>query len=541
MSEYSAHVDHFVQDHLPPREQWPELVYDLPDLRLPDRLNCAVELLDGWSAAGRGAAPCLITADTTWTFADLRERIDRIAHVLVEELGVRPGNRVMLLGYNSPMLLACWYAVVKAGAVAVTVVPSLRSRELAEVARRARVAFALCDHRLAGELRAAQRDSPLRTVLTWGGPLPQNLDGRMRAHPAAFEAVETAADDPCLIAFTSGSTGVPKAAVHTHREVLAVCRCFSGAALHPTPRDIFIGSPPIAFTFGLLALACYPVYVGASVVLLERAGPEELVAAIERHGATMCFSVPTVYRTWLRSGATERLSSLRVAISSAEPLPRATWLEFHQATGLELVNCLGSTEMLHAFMTTGTRAPRPGSVGRPVRGYRAVILGPDGQQLGDGEVGRLAVKGPSGCRYLDDPRQAEQVQGGWNLTGDLARRDPDGYYWVEGRRDDIIVSAGYNISAAEVEETLLEHPGVADCLVVPVPDAMRGQAAKAYVVPTPRVASNEDGARALQDFVRRRIAAYKCPREVEFIDALPRTATGKVARHRLKASARDAR
>ncbi|GII65934.1 acetyl-CoA synthetase [Sphaerisporangium krabiense] len=546
MFQGSAHVDTFVLDRLPPRSQWPEFGYELPDLRLPDRLNCAQWLLDDQVARGAGPRPCLIGEETSWSYAELQAAANRVAAVLRDDLGVVPGNRVLLLGPNTPMLVACWYAVMKAGGVAVTLVPHLKAREIAEVARHAAIEVALCDRRSAGELVAAGEWSELSRIAAWGAAAGDaadagggliDLDGLMAERPDDFATVPTFADDPCLIAFTSGSTGRPKAAVHTHREVAAMCACFQGAALNPAAGDVFTGSAPIAFTFGLLALACYPIHCGGSVVLLEKGGPEPLLRAVERHAATFCFTVPTVYRTWLRDhegDLARRLPALRVAVSSGELLPAATWLAFREATGISLVNVLGSTEMLHGFMSTGADPPRPGSVGKPVRGYRATILGADGTELKDGRTGLLAVKGPTGCRYLDDARQAEQVRDGWNLTGDLARRDADGYFWLEGRSDDVIVSAGYNISAMQVEETLLEHPQVRECAVVPRPDGLRGHVVKAYVVPGEGMPPGEEGARALQAFVTERIAGYKSPRVIEFLDRLPRTANGKIARQALR-------
>ena len=531
MSQRSAHVDTWVRDRLPTARERPELRFDLPELQLPERLNCATILLDRHVLEGRGDAPCVVEADRTYSYAQLADRCDRIAHVLVDDLGVVPGNRVLLMGRNSSTLLACWHAVMKVGAVAVTVAPSLLPRELTHVLERANVNAALVGHvflpRLQDALLDAERADARVARLSWG---LGDLERLAETKPGRFAAVDTAADDPCIIAFTSGSTGTPKAAVHTHRDVIATCAVFAGAPVGAKPSDVFVGSPPLAFTFGLVALGCYPLYLGASVVLMERAGAVELAQAIERHRATLCFTVPTVYRTWLRSDPPPDLSSLRVAISSAEPLGRGDWLEFRARTGLEIVNVLGSTEMLHAFISSGVAPPRPGSVGRPIRGYQATVLGPDGRELPDGEIGKLAVKGPTGCFYLDDPRQQEQVCAGWTITGDYARRDDDGYFWLEGRVDDVIISSGYNISPAEVEAVLIEHPGVAECLVVPVRDAVKGAVLKAVVVPTPSLPAVPESGELLREYVLRRLAAYKCPRVVEFVDELPRTATGKVRR-----------
>ena len=544
MSAETAHVDTFVIDHLPPREDWPEFVYDLPGLQFPDRLNAASWLLDDRASADADRA-CLVTGEFVWTYAQTSVWVNRLAHVLVDDLGVVPGNRVLLVGYNSPFLVAAWYAVIKAGGVAVAVLPSATENEIARVVAKARIGVALCDGRLLAGLRSARETDGLGMVGVWEEAASAGEPARVAgsdlvalqvtaaSKPDSFEAVATAADDPCLIAYTSGSTGAPKAVVHSHREVAAMCVCFENGALQPSSEDVFVGSAPLAFTFGLLSQACYPLHVGASVVLLEHAGSLDLVDGIEEHRATMCFTVPTAYRTWLRNRRDElstQLSTLRVAVSSGEPLSGETWLAFKEATGLALVNVLGSTEMLHAFLTTGTSPPRPGSLGRPIRGFQMTVLGDDDSELPDDTVGWLAVKGPSGCRYLDDPRQKLQVRRGWNLTGDLGRRDQEGYYWLVGRDDGIIVSAGYNISPEEVEQTLLEHPEVRDCVVVDMPDDLRGSVVVAHVVLGDGLEPTDDSARRLNEFVSARIARHKAPLVLEFVDHVPRTATGKVSR-----------
>lgn len=527
----SAHEDTFVWDHLPPRDLWPDFRYDLPDLQWQGRLNCADVLTGAAREAGYESRRCVTGDAESWSYGELADNVDRIAHVLVSDHGLRPGNRVLLYGYNSPMLMAAWFAVVKAGGVVVTGVAALRERELAGMVEVARPTIALCDHRLTERLRRVQEISDLPSLVSWGGEAAQ-LESRMQRHPRRFDAVGTAPDDPCLIAFTSGSTGRPKAAVHSHRAVLATCACFRGAALHPSPSDVFIGSSPIAFTFGLLGLICYPVYVGASVVLLERPNAQRLAAAVEQHRATMCFTVPTVYRQWLTLRLTEQLGSLRTVISSGEPLAGTTWEEFHAATGLEIVNVLGSTEMLHAYMSIGPFPARPGSVGQPIRGYQAALLDPDGQPVATGEVGELAVKGPTGCLYLDDPdQQRERVRGGWTLTGDLAWQDADGYYWLYGRADGLIVTSGYNVAPDEVEAALLEHPGVAEGLVTSEPDPARGRRLVAMVVARPdALTPDAGGAAAVIEQLRDRLAPYKLPRTIVFVRELPRTPTGKLQR-----------
>ncbi|MGO4384068.1 AMP-binding protein [Specibacter sp. RAF43] len=533
MPPYTAHTDTFVLDRMPTPDQMPDLVFDLPDLQFPPRLNCADVLLGTSIAAGRGDRRCLITDTATWTYANLLARSSQIAHVLVEDLKIVPGNRVLLVGFNGTMLVAGWYAAMLAGAVAVTIVPKATGYEIKSYADRVQPSAALFDYRLADRLDEVTTGLPDSRRLAWGADAQGGLEARMQSKPTTFDPVDTAATDPCIIAFTSGSGGRPKAAVHTHRDILAVCSIFAGSVLKPNESDVFAGSPPLGFTFGLMALACYPIIVGAAVVLLERAGPRELVDAIEDHRATVCFTAPTAYRTWIRDGVVQRLRSLRIAVSSGEPMGGAEWRAYKEAIGLDVVNCLGTTELLHACMSTSRFTPRPGSIGRPIRGYKAKIIDLSGHELTGGGVGLLAVKGPTGCMYLDDPRQREQVRGGWTLTGDLARRDADGVYWFEGRSDTMIVTAGRNVSPAEVEGVLLEHPDVEECAVIPIPDRIRSARIKAVVVTRRGFPNDERGVMLLKEFVMAKIDTYKCPHIIEFVAELPRTPSGKVARRAL--------
>ncbi|NIH80987.1 AMP-binding protein [Amycolatopsis viridis] len=529
----SAHVDTFCRDHLPPVESWPEFLTELPGLRYPQRLNCGVELLDAVIAERGPDRRCLLTPDgRAWTYGDLRDQVDRTARVLTEQLGVVPGQRVLLRGPNTPALAACWLAVMKAGAVAVPTMPLLRSAELTTIAEISKVGLALCDARFAGELRAADlRGAP---VVTYGSPAPDDLDARTRAVPAGFTAVDTAADDVALLAFTSGTTGRPKATMHFHRDILAIADTFSRHVLKPRADDLFTGTPPLAFTFGLGGLLVFPLRAGAATLLIEKASPDQLADAIETHGVTVCFTAPTAYRSMLRSGRGAALGRLRRAVSAGEHLPAATWRAVHDATGLALIDGIGSTEMLHIFVSAADDDIRPGATGRAVPGYRAAILDEHGEPLPPGTPGRLAVKGPTGCRYLADDRQAVYVQNGWNITGDTFVADSDGYFHYLARNDDMIVSAGYNIAGPEVEEALLAHDAVQECGVVGVPDTERGQIVKAFVVLQPDVAGDADLVAELQRFVKQRIAPYKYPRAIEFVDGLPRSATGKLQRFKLR-------
>ncbi|MFI8826800.1 AMP-binding protein [Streptomyces sp. NPDC053431] len=536
----SAHLDTFARDHLPPAGQWPKLLFDLPSLAYPERLNCAAELLDRTvERFGAERAVFLDGEGDAWTYGQLRERVDRIAHVLDADLGVRPGNRVLLRGPTTPWLAACWLAVAKVGAVAVTVLAQQRARELAVMCEMARCSHALCDVRAVDELLAA--DVPGLRVTPYGGDGPDDLLSLAIGKPDRYEAVDTAADDVALIAFTSGSTGRPKGCLHFHRDVLAAADTFSAHVLRPEPDDVFAGSPPLGFTFGLGGLVVFPLRAGACAVLLEQAGPQQLLAAIERHRVSVLFTAPTAYRAMLdelgKPGHEHDLGSLRRCVSAGENLPTDTWEAWRERTGLKLINGIGATELLHIFISAADGEIRPGTTGRPVPGWQARIVdraGPGLKELPDGEEGLLAVRGPIGCRYLADPRQAEYVHDGWNITGDTYVREPDGYFRYVSRADDMIISAGYNIAGPQVEEALLAHPDVVETAVIGRPDERRGQVVVAYTVVRDGVPRDSSTAAALRAFVRARLAPYKSPREIVFLDALPRTATGKLQRYRLR-------
>jgi 2-aminobenzoate-CoA ligase len=529
----SAHVDTFCRDNLPPQDTWPELVFDIPDVQYPERLNCAVELLDKVIEEHGGDRPCLLSPQgERWTYDDLLRRSSQVANVLVDRFGIVPGNRVLLRGPNNPWLVACWFAVLRAGAVAVTTMPLLRASELRSIHEIGRLDLALCDARFLEDLQeAALADVP---VVPYGGSGEDDLGTLAESASPTFEAVDTAADDVALLAFTSGTTGRPKGTLHFHRDVLANADTFSRHVLKPIPDDVFTGTPPLAFTFGLGGLVVFPLRVGAATLLIEKASPDELARHIADHAVTICFTAPTAYRSMVASPEVGRLRTLRRAVSAGEHLPSATWHAFREATGIKLIDGIGATEMLHIFISAADEDIRPGSTGREVPGYHAMVVDKDGKPLPAGEVGRLAVKGPTGCRYLADERQKVYVQNGWNITGDTFARDEEGYYWYKARSDDMIVSAGYNIGGPEVEEALLAHPDVMECGVVGVPDEARGQIVKAYVVLADGATGNAAKAKELQDHVKSVIAPYKYPRAVEFVHSLPRTNTGKLQRFRLR-------
>ena len=525
----SAHADTFARDHLPPPELWPEL-QDF--FRYPKTLNAAAELLDRAIGSGWGGRVCIRTPSETWTYADLLDKANRIARVLVDDMGLVPGNRVLLRGANNAMMAATWFGVLKAGGIAVGTMPLLRARELSYIVEKAKVRFALCDASLVQELETARANAPIleRIEFFHGG-----LEERMARKPPDFATVPTSHDDVALIAFTSGSTGLAKATMHFHRDLVAICDCFPRSTLKSEADDIFCGSPPLAFTFGLGGLLLFPMRVGASTLLLEKATAEGLLEAVQRHRCTVTFTAPTLYRVMAELAPKYDLSSLRKCVSAGETLPLPTFEAFRKATGISIIDGIGATEMLHMFISAAGDEIRPGATGKPIPGYEAKVVDDDFVEVPDGTVGRLAVRGVTGCRYLDDPeRQKNYVSHGWNLTGDAYVRDSDGYFWYQARTDDMIISAGYNISGPEVEASLLDHPQVAECAVVGSPDPERTEIVKAFVILRDKAAAGEPLVRELQEWVKRQIAPYKYPRAIEFVDALPRTETGKVQRFKLR-------
>ncbi len=532
MTHYTAHVDTFARDNLPSRGDWPDFI-NLDQLGYGPRLNCAVELLDHAVDEGDGDRIVLRAPNLEWTYRELQAHADRIARVLVSDLGMVTGERVLLRAPNNPWMVACWFGVVKAGGIAVGTMPLLRAPELEKIIDRAQVRLALCDSRLLDELETAKARMPrLERVVDFNDG---ELERLMAPHPAGFDPVYTAADDVCMIAFTSGTTGQPKGTMHFHRDVLAVCDTFSREVLKPGRDDLFMGSPPLAFTFGLGGLTLFPMRARAATALVEQVAPPDLLAAVAQFQPTILLTSPTAYRAildLLDDGAD--ISSLRQCISAGETLPKPTSDAWFERTGLRIVDGIGSTELLHIFISAAGDAIRPGATGVAVPGYEARVIDDDGVPVPPDTAGRLAVRGPTGCRYLDDPRQSDYVVDGWNVTGDTYQQDADGYFWFQARSDDMIISAGYNIAGPEVEAALLAHEAVTECAVVASPNAKRGEIVKAFVVLREPDRASEALAGELQTFVKQAIAPYKYPRAVEFIDTLPRTETGKVQRFRLR-------
>ena len=526
----SGHVDTFARESLPPFEDWPVLV-GLDGLGYPERLNAAVELVDTTIAAHGSDRPALIGIDRRWSYGELSTAVQQAANVLVDA-GVVPGNRVLLRGPNNPLLGIAWLAVVRVGGVVVTTMPMLRAVELEKISEIAQVQYALVDHRYLEEWEAVGSFDGV--TIPFGGTTGDDLVARCRVASVNNVAADTAADDVCLLAFTSGTTGKPKATMHFHRDVLAIADTFSAHIVKPTPQDVFAGSPPIAFTFGLGAVVIFPLRVGASTVLLEAATPPALLEAIPEYGITCLFTAPTAYRAMLPMVPNADLSSLRRCVSAGETLPAATWQAWLDATGVKLIDGIGATELLHIFISASDDDIRPGTTGRPVPGFIAEVVDENLMALPAGTPGLLAVRGPVGCRYLADDRQRVYVRGGWNITGDVYLMDEAGYFHYQSRADDMIVSSGYNIAAPEVEGALLTHPAVAETAVIGIPDIDRGMLVKAFVVLQPGSAADPSMARDLQDHVKAMIAPYKYPRQIEFVDELPKTATGKLQRFRLK-------
>jgi 2-aminobenzoate-CoA ligase len=476
------------------------------------------------------------------TYAQLGERVNRIANVLTRSLGLMPGHRVLLRGPNNPMMVAAYLAVVKAGGIVVATMPLLRAKEIAYPIAKAKIRLALCDHRLAGEMEKARSLAPeLERVVHWGSGAPDALETLM-ATPGyeTFIPCDTASEDVCLIAFTSGTTGEPKGTMHFHRDMLATCDSYGRYVLRAQASDRFIGSPPLAFTFGLGGLVLFPLRVGAASILIEKASPDDLLAAIEKFRATIAFTAPTAYRAMLARLREHDMSSLGKCVSAGEPLPKATFEAWLAATGIKILDGIGATEMLHIFIGSPEEEIRPGATGKPVPGYEARVVDADRKELPPNTIGRLAVRGPTGCRYLADKRQLQYVQDGWNITGDTYLMDEDGYFWYQARSDDMIVSSGYNIAGPEVEAALLEHPAVAECGVVGSPDEERGQVVKAYVVLRMGYSGDAATTKLLQEHVKATIAPYKYPRTIEYVTQLPRTQTGKLQRFELRRMAADA-
>ena len=547
----SSHRDTFTRDRLPPQDQWPVFVFERLEVQYPPQLNCVSALLDTHVIQGKGSRIAVKGADANgsieWTYAQLQAKVNQIAHVLVKDMGLQSGERLLLRGGNSPMMAACFLAALKAGLVVVPTMPLLRAAELKQIIDKAQVSAALCDSLLAEELSHCMDSThahfckSLKQVNWFRSEEVSGIEARMTKHPAVFDAYPTSRDDVCLIAFTSGTTGQPKGTMHFHRDILAMCDLFPKHVLHMRETDVVCGTPPIAFTFGLGGLLAFPLRYGACAVLLEKYTPESLLLSIDKYQATQCYTAPTMYRQMAMLVADKpgafALKSLKHTVSAGEALPDATRQLWKKATGIEMTDGIGGTEVIHIYIASAGQEVRAGSIGKVVPGYQAQIVDEDMKPVPPGTVGRLAVRGPTGCRYLDDPRQKDYVKDGWNLPGDTFVMDADGYFSYQARNDDMIISAGYNIAGPEVESALMQHPAVAECGVVGAADPERGQVVMAFVVLKPSHTGSPDLEKEIQDFVKQTIAPFKYPRRVVFCEALPRTETGKLQRFKLRQQA----
>jgi len=537
MDNCKHHTDEFVKLNLPEGSEQPEYLFKTDALQFPVQLNCAAELLDKNIREGRGDNIAIISPEVQWSYMKLYQMSNQIAHALIDDFGLIKGNRVLLRSANTPMAVACWIAILKAGGIVISTMPLLRAPELNTIINKAETQFALCDERLKEEIKSTNTDYLKRVCFfnaTGDDSVNSELETLLRGKSTKFPNVKTQHDDPALIAFTSGTTGEPKGTIHFHRDVMAMCICVADELLIPTEDDIFIGSPPMAFTFGLGMLVTFPFHVGAATVLLEKPNPANLIAGIEKYKATICATAPTAYKIMLKNYDNYDLSSIKKPVSGGENLPSSVFDEWQEKTGRRIINSFGSTEMTHMFISAIGNDIRPGAVGKAINGYEVCILGLDNKPVEPGNVGRLAVKGPTGCKYLADKRQKNYVVNGWNITGDMCSMDKEGYVRFESRSDDMIISAGYNIAGPEVEDALYTNDRISECAVIGVPNEERGSIVKAYIVLHEGNDPSDELVIEFQNYTKQVIAPYKYPREIEFVEALPKTQTGKVQRNKLR-------
>jgi 2-aminobenzoate-CoA ligase len=530
------YADNFAHDHLPALELQPYYIYDLPQFQQPEMLNCVERLLDYHIASGRGNAICLRTSETTWTYQQLYEKANQIAHVLINDLGLKSGNRVLIRSANNPIMVACWHAVIKAGGIVVATMPLLRAKEITTFIDCAEISHALCDSALEEEMKHVA-STFLKTTCYFDGSEtnPSDLENLIKSKSTLFSNFHSKSDSIALIGFTSGTTGLPKMTAHYHKDILNICESFPNYSLQPTPKDIFTGSPPIGFTFGLGGLVLFPMYFGASTFLIEKPSPDLLLEAIQNHKITVCFTAPTAWRIITTKVNDYNISSLRRCVSAGETLPLKVWQDWYDATGLKIIDGIGATEMLHIFISSNESNMKPGATGVAITGYEAKIIDRDGSELPRNEAGRLVVRGITGCKYLNRiDKQMEYVENGWNVTGDIFRQDEDGYFWFVARGDDMIISSGYNIGAIEVESVLLTHEEVLECAVVGLPHEERGMVVCAHIVLKEKSKASDDLAKSIQLWFKEVAAPYKYPRVIYFVEHLPKTETGKIQRFKLK-------
>lgn len=531
--------DNFAHDNLPPLNLQPNYITGHSDFEFAENLNCVEYLLDRHIEEGNGNAIAMQTFDTTWTYNDLYEKANQIANVLTDDLNFVSGNRVLIRSANNPMYVACWFGILKAGGIAVATMPLLREKELTVIADNAKISHAFCDYRLEEELLSV-KSSYLKHIVSFDGAEknPKKLEALITGKPTTFKNYPTKSDSVAIIGFTSGTTGKPKMTAHYHKDMLAICKAFPKYSLDPNPNDVFIGSPPLGFTFGLGGLVLFPFYYGASSFLMEKPSADDMLKAIQDYKITVCFTAPTAWRILTTKVADYDVSSLRKCVSAGETLPEKVWDDWYKATGLRIIDGIGATELLHIFISSNEDTMRKGATGLPIRGYEAKIVDNKGNEAPTGEPGRLAVRGITGCKYLaNEERQQKYVENGWNITGDVFRKDEDGYYWFVARSDDMIISSGYNISAIEVENVLLMHDAVEECAVTGIPDEDRGMLVCAHIVLKDKSKASDTFTKEIQDWFKASAAPYKYPRKVCYLEALPKTETGKIQRFKLKNTA----
>ncbi len=527
--------DNFAQKNLPDLELQPEYICtNLIQFQQAELLNCVHRLLDYHIENGNGNAVCIRTFTETWSYKDLYEKANQIAHVLVDDLGLISGNRVLLRSANNPMMVACWFAVLKAGGIVVATMPLLRSKEITTIIDCAEIKFAICDSELEEEMKLVQSDFLKKTIYYKNATETSGLEKLMENKPKTFTNYHSKADSVALIGFTSGTTGLPKMTAHYHKDILNICEAFPQYSLQPTPNDIFTGSPPIGFTFGLGGLVLFPLYFGASTFLIEKPSPDLLLQAIQNHKITICFTAPTAWRIITTKVKDFDISSLRKCVSAGENLPLKVWQDWYDATGLQLIDGIGATEMLHIFISSNEQNIKPGATGKAITGYEAKIIDENGNEAPRNTNGKLAVRGITGCKYLNrEEKQKEYVQNGWNITGDIFRQDEDDYFWFVARGDDMIISSGYNIAAIEVESVLLTHEDILECAVVGLPDEERGMLVCAHIVLKENIKATDEMKLTIQNWFKQVAAPYKYPRQICFVDELPKTETGKIQRFKL--------
>ena len=543
------------EEYLPPEEMRPEKVYSIPEVQdYPARLNPARELLDRNVEEGRGGKPALLFQDRVITYGALAEQANRLGNVLASH-GVEEEDRVVILSPNQPLSLVANFAALKLGAVPVPASPLLSPPEVSWVINNSEARALLVHTAMLPLVEKARPEFSSEPVVLGLAPPSDELSKAdvesvlplMEKADAALEAVLREKDRVGILLYTSGTTGKPKGVVHLVEEILAVADTFGHYGWKLRDDDVVFSPAPLAFAAGYGAMAIIPFRFGAAVSIMPRFEPEAAFETVQQHHATVLTILPTSYRKMLQvEGAEKRfdLSSVRMCTGGGEALTAETYGQWLDRFGLEIFEGFGTTEMFYVFVSVAvTEKAKPGSIGTPVPGYEVKVVSEEGNEVGPGEIGRMVAKGPTGTLYwrpqeengrLMESQRHAVVGKGWNVVGDYLYGDEDGYFWFVSREDDLIKSSGYRIGPEEIEMVILKHPAVADAGVIGVPDPVRGQNTKAFVVLTEGYAPSGELKQEIIDFCRNDIAVYKLPREVEFVETLPRTVTGKLLRRVLR-------